>query len=66
MTESCESDDRPQIIVHTDHNPDGVRSFYEIPDATARLLQPDDDRRTFVQCLADLVAPGQEDVDSDA
>lgn len=47
-------DDRPTIHVHTDHSPDKVRTFYEIPDAIARRLQPDGDTRTFVQCLADL------------
>jgi hypothetical protein len=47
--------ERPVVQVHTDHNPDPVRCFYEIPDAVARRLQPDGDKRTFVQCLADLL-----------
>lgn len=46
--------ERPRIFVHTDHNPDLVSSFYEIPDAIARRIQPPGDRRTFAQCLADL------------
>jgi hypothetical protein len=51
------SDDRPVIVVHTDHNPDKVRSFYEIPDALAQMIQPDGDSRTLAQCLADLAHP---------
>ena len=47
--------DNAVVYVHTDHNPDEVRSFYEIPDALARLVQPTGDRRTFAQALADLV-----------
>lgn len=46
--------ERPQIFVHTDHNPDEIRTFYEVPDAIARRIQPYSDRRTFAQCLADL------------
>ena len=56
------NDDRPQLIVHTDHNPDEIRSFYEIPDAIARLVQSTGDQRTFAQCLADLAVAGQMDV----
>jgi hypothetical protein len=52
---------RGHIYVHTDHNPDKVVSFYEIPDEVARLVQPEGDRRTFVQCLADLVAPSPQE-----
>jgi len=48
-------DKRPQVIVHTDHNPDEVRSFYEVPGALVNLIRPSDDERTFVQALADLV-----------
>lgn len=46
---------RDRIFVHTDHNPDPVRSFYEIPDELARLVQPEGDPETFAQCLARLV-----------
>lgn len=46
---------RPQVHVHTDDNPDEVRCFYEVPDALARRIQPQGDRRTFAQCLADLM-----------
>lgn len=49
--------ERPVIYVHTDHNADPVRSFYEIPDALAALVRRGDERRTFTECLADLVEP---------
>ena len=47
--------ERPEVVVYTDHNPDEIRVFYEIPDAVARLVQPSGDLRTFVQCVADLL-----------
>lgn len=51
-------DERSTVHVHTDHNPDSVRVFYEVPDALAKRIQPAGDRRTFTQCLADLVETG--------
>lgn len=50
-------DTRPVLMVHADHSADDVRAFYEIPEAVTRLVQPEGDRRTFAQCLADLVIP---------
>lgn len=44
-----------RVLVETDHNPDEVRSFFEIPQAIVdRVWQPDDSR-TFAQALADLL-----------
>lgn len=47
---------RPRVHVETDHNPDEVRGFYEIPDALAQMVRPEGESRTFAQCLADLLA----------
>jgi hypothetical protein len=47
-------DERPVVYVHTDHNPDDVRTFYEIPDALAERLRrgcPDD--WTMTRCIAE-------------
>ena len=49
--------DRPVLFVHTDHNPDEVRTFYELPDSLIDLLRGPDDSRTVAQALADLLAP---------
>lgn len=46
--------ERGELYVHTDHNPDEVRVFYEVPDAVAALIRPAGDPRTFAQALADL------------
>lgn len=52
---------RPIVYVHTDHNADDVRTFYEVPEILARRLQPEDDERTFTQALADLLALPRKD-----
>jgi hypothetical protein len=51
-------DDRPQVHVDTDSNPDAVRAFYEIPDAVAQRIRstgPPEDKRTFVRALIELL-----------
>jgi hypothetical protein len=55
-------DDRSQVLVHTDYNPDKGRIFYEIPNAIALRIQPDGDPRAFTQCLADLLERSGENV----
>lgn len=52
---SADEDERGHCYVHADFNPDVVRTFYEIPREVARLIQPEGERRTFVECLADLL-----------
>lgn len=54
------TDKRPKVFVHTDHNADAVRSFYEIPKALADHIQVEGDARTFTQCLADLIEESSE------
>jgi hypothetical protein len=50
-------DQRPCVYVHTDHNADDVRVFYEIPEALAQAVRNrEDDPRTFTQALADRLA----------
>lgn len=46
---------RSHVYVHADYNPDEVRTFYEVPRALATRIQADGERRTFVECLADLL-----------
>lgn len=58
-----EDDERPQIHIHTDHNADDIRTFYEIPRVIAEAIQPEGESRTFAQCLADLVARNQHGAD---
>lgn len=48
-------DNRPTVYVNADHNPDDVRCFYEIPEALAKRILPNNDRRTFAGALADLL-----------
>jgi hypothetical protein len=52
------------IYVHTDHNADAVRTFYEIPDTLAQKVRKfacldswdvESDPRTFTQALADAL-----------
>jgi hypothetical protein len=61
-----ETDARPIIYVHTDHNPDAVRTFYEIPDVLVQEVRKrvrlaswprdvEEDPRTFTQALADVL-----------
>ena len=49
--------ERPKVYVETDHNADGVRSFFEVPEALVRRFWAGSDERTFTQALADAV-PG--------
>jgi hypothetical protein len=62
-------DPRPVVYVHTDHSPDAVRTFYEIPDALVQRIrlhrrldrwprEQDSDPRTFTQALADALPFG--------
>lgn len=52
-------EDATNVFVATDHNPDRVRTYYEIPDAVAERVRPPADRRTFVQALSDLLVVGR-------
>lgn len=55
MSEDDERDERCHLYVCADFNPDEVRTFYEVPREVALRVQPEGERRTFVECLADLL-----------
>jgi hypothetical protein len=55
-------DDRPCLYVAAVHNEDDVRTFYEIPAALARQVQPADAYETFCELLAHkLTIPSSEE-----
>lgn len=60
-------DTRPHVYVHTDHNPDDVRVFYEVPDVIVEALQQGTpDHFTFAQVLADILRRWQIDLEEGA
>lgn len=50
-----EDDPRDVVYVHTDHNPDEVRTFYEVPEVIAVQVMAGNPDGTFAQGLADMI-----------
>jgi hypothetical protein len=48
-------DERPHVYVHTDYNPDDVRTFYEIPEALVEQVRSIDPAMPFTQALSAII-----------
>jgi hypothetical protein len=53
--QAMSDDERPHVYVHTDYNPDDVRTFYEIPEALVEQVRSIDPAMPFTQALSAII-----------